>query len=290
MGFMNGIGIPDVDLNYHKILESQNIFIESMKTHRFIENLINKKLLPLLENVSNDQISIQFINYGDTELVYVLKIGYEMFTLLIGQPSLNYGFVKQEYENLISLSNKNSDVVVRPIHYVCDEFREAYITPYLMQARCIASQNNGWGIYIPEPTYHFKLFNRETLQCQIVNSCIISLLIKMYDENNNLGLSQCKIGGGDFILEREWSEEPLSFHNTVKRIKLIAARDFINVPLEQYIELIKTEFLKTTYYSNYDQRDKSILINAKSRIPMTKEEIQIGIELGIEMRKKDIKK
>ena len=69
-------------------------------------------------------------------------------------------------------------------------------------------------------------------------------------------------------------------------MKLIAARHLINVSLNQYIELIKKEFLLRTYYENINDRDKSILINHKSRLPMQKEEIEQGIQLRIKVNKK----
>lgn len=69
-------------------------------------------------------------------------------------------------------------------------------------------------------------------------------------------------------------------------MKLIAARKLIKITLEEYIELIKKEFLLRTYYKNYNERDKSIIINHKSRIPMEKEDIEKGIELGLKLRGK----
>lgn len=73
-------------------------------------------------------------------------------------------------------------------------------------------------------------------------------------------------------------------------MKLIAARELINVSFSQYIELIKKEFLLRTYYENINDRDKSILINHKSRLPMQKEEIEKGIQLGLKLRKSNINK
>jgi len=53
--------------------------------------------------------------------------------------------------------------------------------------------------------------------------------------------------------------------------------------LNEYIELIRKEFSQSTYYKNEKDRDDSIFVNWKSRVPMTKEEIEKGIALGLEI-------
>ncbi len=285
MNNYENLGIPDSGLMYHKVLPHQNSLSEFRKTLNFFDEIIDKRFYPNISLDSNNDIKIQFINYGDTQLVYILYIGNKKYTMLVGQPSAKFGTVKKEYDNLNVLSLKNPNTVIHPINYVCNKDRELYFSPYLMQARCIASQDLGWGIYIPEPRYHFKSFCIEDNEKSIVNSCIIATLIKLFNSDLNLGLSACKIGGGDFILEKEWSNEKLSHENTLKRLKLIAARELIKINLEDYIELIRFEFSKRTYYTDESSRDKSIIINTKSRVSMTKNEIEEGILLGRELRK-----
>ena len=58
---------------------------------------------------------------------------------------------------------------------------------------------------------------------------------------------------------------------------------------EDYIKTLRNEFSKRTYYRIENDRDKSILVNHKCRVPMTEEEIAEGIELGIKLREKDVK-
>ena len=55
--------------------------------------------------------------------------------------------------------------------------------------------------------------------------------------------------------------------------------------MKDYLKLIREEFSKMTYYKSINMKDDSILINDKNRVPMTKEEIEDGIKLGLYLRK-----
>ena len=68
-------------------------------------------------------------------------------------------------------------------------------------------------------------------------------------------------------------------------MKLIAAREIIQVSLSDYEQLLLEEFSKITYYSNIEDKNSNILINHKNRVPMTFDEIRDGIELGHTLRK-----
>ncbi len=214
------LGIPDNGYIYHMIDETQNRNVEFMKTQEFLEFILYNYF-----DKSNLATSIRFINYGDTELVYVIEQAKNKQTLLVGQPNIKFGTVKKEYENLVKLSKKNPDLVITPINYICNEYREAYFTPYLYQARCIASQDLGYGAYIPDPSYHFATYSDD--DTYLICKAIIANLIRLYDEKENLGLGSCKIGGGDFILEKEFDNEIHTIENVLKRMHLIVARKLI---------------------------------------------------------------
>jgi len=68
-------------------------------------------------------------------------------------------------------------------------------------------------------------------------------------------------------------------------MKLIAARKLINIELKDYIELLRRELSKRTYYRTLSERDNSILVNVKNRVPMSTEAIEDGIILGLSLRK-----
>ena len=72
-------------------------------------------------------------------------------------------------------------------------------------------------------------------------------------------------------------------------MKLIAARELLPMTLEEYVNKIREEFSKRTYYRIEDERDKSVLINQKGQAPMSLEEINNGIELGYELRERQKK-
>lgn len=272
------LGIPDNDFDYHIIPGNLSRRVEVGLTQEFLVDLPTK--LPHLIPYEYD---IEFINYGDTELVYVIKTPKVRYTALVGQPITKLGTVKLEYENLKRLADKHPSLVIEPLAYVQNESREAYITPYIHQARCIATYANNYGAYIPEPYYRFESYSKED-EC-LITKTIIANLIRLYDEDSKLALAECKIGGGDFIMEQAFDNVPHTEENALKHMKLIAARKLINIELKDYIELLKKEFQKRTYYRTLLEKDPSIIVNLKNRVPMTESAIQEGIKLGLSLRK-----
>jgi len=272
----DNLGINSDGFIYHIINANQDKLIEFEKTNKFLIDLINNKF---------NNPNIKFINYGDTELVYVIdENGYQR-TLLVGQPCTSFGEIKHEYNNLIKLHRNNPDLIICPTHYFNDKNREAYLTPYIKQARCIASQDIGYGSYIPDPYYRFEKYNENDEY--IITSVIVANLVKLYNTQEQLALASCKIGGGDFILEKEYDNEPHTIENTLKRMHLIAARKLINIDLKDYLNLLRTELIQRTYYRNIVEKDPNIIINLKNRIPIKEEAVENGITLGLKLRKND---
>lgn len=267
------LGIPDSDYSYHILNSNQSRQEEVSITRSFLQDI----------STSIPSSTIEFINYGDTELVYVIKRPDTIDTLLVGQPSTPLGTVKLEYDNLRHLSTKNPSIIVTPTTYISNGKREAYITPYIKQARCIATYDDTYGAYIPEPYYRYEPYKEQDEY--LVSMAIVANLIRLYDYDKKLALAECKIGGGDFILEKEYDTEPHTEENILRRMKLIAARKLINIELKDYIELLRKELSKRTYYRSLSERDNSILVNIKNRVPMSKEAIEDGIKLGLSLRK-----
>lgn len=278
LGSQEQLGIPESDYDYHMLLPNQRRREEVIKTEDFLCDLKFNR-----SDLVKPNSTIEFINYGDTELVYVIKNDSEKETLLVGQPTNTLGIVKTEYENLRHLAKKHPSIVVAPRAYVTDSVREAYITPYIYQARCIASQNIGYGAYIPEPYYRFERYSKD--DAYLITKAIIATLIRLYDEEHKLALAECRIGGGDFILEKEFDNVIHSEENILKHLRLIAARKLITIELKEYFEILKHEFTKRTYYHYLSDKDPNILVNVKNRIPMEKEAIEDGITLGLKLRR-----
>lgn len=284
------LGIPSSGYEYMRVLPSQEGWQERMneflEIRDFLIEVANNRTIPEFQGENK---KLQFINYGDTQLVYVLTVGERKYTLLVGQPATDFGVVKKEYENLRRLGKNNRESIVVPIQYFKDKNnqRELYVTPYLYQARCIGVEDKEWGMWIPEPEYHFSEFSQE--ERGIINSSMIAMLVKFFDDKNNLGIGACRLGGGDFILEKGFEDEKITHENILKRMKLIAARELLPMSLEEYVNRIKEEFSKRTYYKTEEERDKTVLINHKGRTPMSSEQIQSGIELGYELRERQKK-
>lgn len=276
------LGIPDTDYLYHITNPNTKVSVEVSKTSEFLNSLHQE-----IPSIITPSTNIEFINYGDTELVYVATNEQGRYTILVGQPITQLGVVKLEYDNLRHLAKKNPCLVVTPISYISNNSREAYITPYIHQARCIASYNQNYGAYIPEPYYRFEAYTKEDEH--LITKVIIANLIRLYDEDEHLAIADCKIGGGDFIMEKEFDTIEHNEENALKHMKLIAARKLINIELKEYIKLLKEEFSKRTYYKSLQDRNPSILINIKNRVPMSNQAITEGIDLGLQLRKTQFK-
>lgn len=270
------LGIPDNGFIYHFVNDDQSRSNEFLKTEDFFCWLISNN-----PNFFDPKAQINFINYGDTELVYVIDDNGYKRTLLVGQPNTEFGVVRREYENLKKLAQQNPELVVCPITYFSHDSKESYLTPYLYQARCIASYDNSYGSYIPEPTYHFSEYSSE--DAYIICKAMVANLLILYNHEEHLGLASCKIGGGDFILEKEYDYEIHNIENTLKRMHLTAARKLISIDFNTYVDLIRNEFKQITYYKNEIERDSNILINCKNRVSMSLDSIEDGIQLGLKL-------
>lgn len=271
---MNNIGIGPLNYAYIEANNDQSKADEYVKIIEFLDKF--KSYYASKNKLEINDLNIKFINYGKTELVYVLteKNGNRV-TLLVKQPAVEFGKIKQETQNLLELQKKDKNVVA-PIDYFQYEQQELYVTPYINQARCIASYSS-WGMYIPEPYYRFEPFSDE--QERIVNTCMIAKLISLYNFEEQSGIKSCKLGGGDFMLPKGWENETPSIQNTLENLYLIAAREKIYCTFEEYLSIIRKEFSRITIYENQE----NLIINLRGRVPMQIDEIEHGIELGISL-------
>lgn len=266
------MGIGMMCSGYIFTREDQDTWAEYAKIEKFVQSYAiqyaAKKGKPIQD------FDLEFINYGRTQLVYVLtdKTTDEKVTILAKQPIVEYGKVKQEAQNLRDLKKVDNNVVA-PIDYYSEENQELYVTPYIPQARCVASDTK-WGMYVPEPFYRFEGFSRE--QEQVVNSCMIAKLVSLYNFEKGQGIGSCKLGGGDFMLAKGWEHEPLTIKNTLNSLYLIAAREMIECSFDEYLDIIRSEFSRSTINENQDE----LLVNVRGRVAINSKTIENGIKLG----------
>lgn len=270
----NAIGIGMIDPMYIETNEIQDKDYEYKKIAKFLK--IYMEQYATKKNIDVSDLKLEFINYGKTELVYVLtEPSGERVTILTKQPAVEFGKVKQEALNLKVLKQID-DSVVAPIDYYKFGDQELYVTPYINQARCIGSYGT-WGMYIPDPYYRFESFTKE--QEKIVNTCMIAKLVSLYNFEKKQGISSCKLGGGDFMLPKGWEIEPPTIENTLNSLYLIAARDMIDCSFEEYLDIIRSEFARITINENQE----NLLLNIRGRVAMKIEDIESGIRLGSEI-------
>lgn len=282
----DNLGIPGSGFMQQNLKYNQDAEKEFLKTQDFLKKIFSERVAQEASELFDSNMQLEFINYGDTQQVYVLTANGKQWSVLVTQPGASYGIGKKEYHLLRNLSVNHPDMVVRPEYYFEADGKELYVAPYIYQARCIASQSHGYGVYVPEPYYRFETFSEEVKKT--VNTCMIANLVRLYDEEKGQGIGACKIGGGDFILEKSWDSSDKSIRSTLEKMKLIAARKMIPMSLADYEQQLLVDFSERTYYSKIENRDPNFLINYKNRFPMTFEEIGNGIELGRQLRKNKI--
>lgn len=279
----DNLGIPSNGFEYQNLANGQNATREFFRTNNFLKKIFFERIINEAPELVDPNMSLQFINYGDTQQVYVLTANGKQWSVLVTQPGVKFGTGKCEFDNLRHLSNINSDIIVKPEYYFEDNGKELYIAPYIYQARCIASQEHGYGVYVPEPFYRFDTFSQK--EREIVNTCMIANLVRLYDDELKQGIGSCKIGGGDFILDKAWDTSKKDIDATLGNMKLISARKMVPMEFNDYLQQLLIEFSERTYYRNIHDKDPNILVNHKNRVPMTYVEIGNGIELGKSLRK-----
>lgn len=280
----DSLGIPNYGMHYLDMPGGKNNIEDTLSEYLAIHNFINQVASSnTVPEFQGKQKRLQFINYGSTQLVYVLTINESrQYTFLVNQPSAPSGVGKGEFENLKMLSRSNKDNVITPLYYFADKndsSRELYITPYYYQARCIGVEDKEWGIWVPEPEYLFYDFKSQDRK--VINASMVALLIKLYDEKTKKGLSGVRLDGGDFMLEKGFEDYDLNFQNVLKRMKLIAARSLVQMKLDEYINSIRQE-LSGQVMDNQQMK----VIGKALRKPLALDEIEDGIKLGIDLREK----
>ena len=268
------LGIPNYGPWYYRLSDGQNITEEIIYIHNFIDNVVS---MNQFAEFKGKEMDIQFINYGKTQLVFVLTIdNSRQYTLLVNQPATEYGIGKREFDNLELLSNK-FDEVIKPLYYFGNGKSELYVTPYMYKSRCIGVETSNWGVWIPEPQYHFRSFDLSDRK--VINTCMVALMIKFYNSELEMGISKCRLDGGDFMLEKDFEKNPINVESILKKIKLIAARDLISMNLDDYIARLRLELSSKNV-------DDNLIIGKTLRCPLSEDEIEDGIKLGLELRKK----
>ena len=278
----DSLGIPNYGIHYLKMpLERNNlkdILDEFDEIHNFIKEVASSNTV---SEFQGKQKRLQFINYGSTQLVYVLTINENrQYTFLVNQPVTPFGTGRREFENLRRLSESNKNNVITPLYYFTDKNRELYVTPYYYQSRCIGVEDREWGIWVPEPKYHFNDF--KTQDKKVINASMVALLVKLYDDKSQKGLSEIRLDGGDFMIEKGFEYDEINFENILKKMKLIAARKLEPIEFDEYINRIRQE-LSGKVIDNKEMK----IIGKKLRCPLASDEIEVGIELGLILREKE---
>ncbi len=230
----------------------------------------------------SDKLQISFMNYGNTELVYLLTINKQKYAILINQPQMNKTVIKNQFQNLHRLHNNDSRFIVNAHSFFENDRYAMYLTEYINNALCVGNEKpNILGVWNPLPHYHFEEFNKET--SDLVNISRIAHIVNLYDDVNQIGISKTQISGNDFMLTQD--TDFLDLQSIIENTRIIGARDSISVPFERYIKLLREEFQVATSRTDHDVLEGRIKINHHSKMPISKDLIDEGIEQGYMLRK-----
>ena len=274
------LGIDNYSSWYIRNTKEQNQENEFKKINKFIVDFCMNNSF---EELQGTKISLQFINYGDTQLVFVITIdNIKQYTLLINQPKTNPGQSFTEFTNLTNFNKLYPEIIIKPIKYYVNPSnpqQELYMTPYYYQARCVGVEEKEWGEWIPEPYYHFRIYNKK--ESKIIKKCIVAMMIKFYDEKNKCSIANYSLDGDDFMLKKGYEKEELNEENIIKNFVFIAARKVIKIELDELINRRKKEL------RNDFKEGENIILRKKLRGPFTDEDIEEGIKYGMQLRKKN---
>ncbi|MFH1347154.1 MAG: hypothetical protein ABIH22_00505 [Candidatus Margulisiibacteriota bacterium] len=240
-----------------------------------------------------ESVQLDFINFGCLQLVYLAALSVPTETvhlvLLINQPEIPLGRVEAEFANLQRLAEIDPQHIVEPYAHFSFGAHELYAAPYLKFAQCINTKQDDWGddyrwgVFEPDRAlgaYLFRAFSDDIIPT--VTSSMIALLVRYYDEEKGRGLAQTHLSGDDFMFTQDFCrKDPTS---VLPNMKLAAARGWVEASLEEYLAIIRREFVigTRTYHTPVVQGD--IIVNHKSILPLSLEEIDAGIELGLRLR------
>ena len=273
------LGIDNYSDWYIRHSKEQNQSEEFKKVNSFVLNFcLNNNF----EELQGSKISLQFINYGDTQLVFVITIdNTKQYTLLVNQPKTRPGQGFEEFTNLTNFNKLFPETIIKPIKYYVNpnnNQQELYMTPYYYQARCVGVETpeKGWGEWIPEPNYHFRVYSKD--EGEIIKKCIVAMMIKFYDDKNKRSIAGYSLDGDDFMLKKGYEKEELNETNIIKNFVFIAARKVINIEFEEFKNRLKKE-LRNDFKEN-----ENIIVRKKLRAPFTEEDIEEGIKYGMTLR------
>ncbi len=280
---MNNLGIDDDYMVFYIKNEGTLLADEYVNLKLFLQEYKNHYAKQ--NGVSNKAVNIRFINWGMEAQFFVLSCKKELLTLLVGQPRIKFGTIKHQAK-LLSHFNKIDSLVVAPVEYFASNSnvykKELMVTPYVYQARCISTVDQNLGVYVPEPKYHFSTFSTQAQS--VVKSCMIAKLISCYDVKNNVGLGDVQVFSGDFILDKSYKQTN-NYTQTLNKLSLIACRKTVKCRLEEYINLIKSEFVVNSRQGTSLLGNKKFKINTNLDSPLSLAEVEKGIKLGLAIRK-----
>jgi len=282
ISFSYGPHIFDDPAGYIKGAEDKSLAHEDIKKtlisafDRDDSTSLLAKLSEKFEISDDINISLRFLNYGYSHLVYRLILNSKITLVLsINQPQVPPEAMKTEFENLERLYTKDKHFVINPIAYFQSDNHGLFITSHLDSARCIYARNGNWGAFTPFPDYDFEKFSLQERWKTLLN--MIALLVYYYDEEKGQGLAQTRLSGDDFVFTGDKME--------LENMKLIAARKFITLPFDEYLNKLRQEFLLGTRYTQPDEAPDNMKINHKSSQPIPRVVIERGIWKGKRLRK-----
>ena len=93
------MGIPGNGYEYQNLASTQDATDEFFRTQSFLKKIFLEKIVVEAPELVDPNMTLQFINYGDTQQVYVLTANGKQWSVLVTQPGTKHGTGKREFDN-----------------------------------------------------------------------------------------------------------------------------------------------------------------------------------------------
>ena len=211
---------------------------------------------------------------------YLVVTGNQKYILVVSTLDMEYGKLRQEYNNTKNLNRKNKTLVLKPFHYYTDGLRELYVLDYPFKIKRISFEDGEIGICDSKKGYEFEHLSDQ--KKNMINCSIVYTLVKLYDEKRELAPSKIDIKAGDFILCDDFNFEMMNLSTTVDNMKLVKSREIKEMSFKHYINALRNDLIDRKYSS---AKKDPIIFSEGQNAFMTMDQVETGITLGLKYKR-----
>lgn len=228
----------------------------------------------------NKKFSFKKIKEDTNTVTYLLLVDNTKYVIISSKNDLEYGSLKEEYNNLKNLNRKNKDMVLRPQYYYTDGVRELYVTEYLYNIQRIGSNEGKLAIFSSKDNY--EPINLRSYDTNIINTALTYNLVRLYDEKRELAPSKIDISNGDFVYCDDWNLKKINFNDSINFMKLTRSREMIRISFKDYLNALRRDLVNNRFSTT--QSNPTIITKDFSNF-MKRDQIETAISLGLKYKR-----